>query len=154
VPAGKTSVSDTLAAALGPLFMTVMVYVTLLPVFTRAAALLVTATSATVVSTVVAAVEELFVDTGSTEAVLTLAVSDSTVPIASPAATCACTWITALAPLGMLAMVSLSCELVLLRVKPSPLICVWERTLRPAGNVSVSETLEAVPGPLFVTVMV
>jgi hypothetical protein len=151
--AGVRSVMETPVASLGPLFVAVSEYDSVVPAVATAGALLVIARSALGV-TVVDAVDELFAAFVSELSLVTEAVfeTDVTFPGVTVSVNCA------LAPEPSWAILH---EIVPLPPTPGveqiaagPVFCTSESNVVPAGMTSVSWTLSAMSGPALSTVIV
>ena len=153
VPAGSTSATVTPVAPLGPLFVTVIVYAMFAPPATAAAAAVFVIARAAVATPVAVAVEELFAGFASAVA-LTAAVLDTVAPMPLPAARTSVNVLEA-------ADASVAAEQVIVPVPPTagvvqvkPAGAVSDWNVIPAGIVSVTCTVDAASGPLFVTTIV
>jgi hypothetical protein len=143
-PVGSTSPSETLAAAKGPLLVTVIVYVKLAPTLTDPAeASFVTIKSAAEL-TVVVVVAELLADVGSVSVAVTLAVLVR-VPVAVGVTTMV---IVALPPFTIPPRLHVTMPPDSVHTGP---VGVTETKVTPVGSVSVSTTLVASAGPPLLT---
>src|SRR5438874_1890404 len=108
--------------------------------------------------TALVCVAALLAPVGSAVLLVTVAVSDNTVPLATLALTPITTVNVAEAPAARVAMLPETMPFVpvagFVKVNAGPLGCVSETNVVPAGSVSRSETLWASFGPLLVTVRV
>jgi hypothetical protein len=154
VPTGSVSDSDMLAALLGPLFVTVIEYVRLLPALTGSGlSVFVTDTSADVLTVVVAVA--LSLPALLSPVPLSVAVFEITVPVATLASTFTVNVNTAL-PTAIEAFVQLT-------VPPAPIAGVVQlqppgdendTNVVPAGSVSDIDAFAALLGPALATVIV
>src|SRR5262245_7677048 len=143
VPAGSVSFTTTFAAADGPLFVTLTVYVTLVPVITTLSGpSLAMATSATG-STVVVNVVRLFPGIVSGVAALTAETLITAPPAAGGVTTSPKTSFAPTASAGIAGHVTTLPSTVPPRVALT--------NVTPAGSVSVSTTFSAIAGPAFDT---
>ena len=156
VPAGNVSLSDTLAALDGPAFVTVIVKAAV-PIDAPEDALLVTLTSALVV-TVAVVVEELLSGFASTVVVPMLAVFDALPPAGVDAAVRSTSENVAEAPAGSVAMVQVMVPVApgagVAQANVRPVVWVKETKVSGTTTVSVIDTLAAAEGPLLVAVNV
>jgi len=156
-PTGNGSVIDTFAASLGPVFETVRLYVMLLPDENVAGPLFVTARSARV-DAVEIAVDELLPGVGSLVALVTVAVLLMLMPFASLEMTLKTMLNVAVAALAKFAIVQLIGPVPptagVVHANVGPAVCVTETNVMPTGTLSVSETVCAPLGPLFVRLTV
>jgi hypothetical protein len=144
VPAGRTSVTLTLAALLGPALFTVMVYVMLEPAAAVAGPLLVIDRSAFAV-TFVLAVELLLPGVGSEVVADTVAVFERLATVFA---------VTTRAIVGDAPALTVPrLQVTVLVPEHEPTEGVAETKVVPAGSVSLTVTPAALLGPEFVTVM-
>ena len=139
--------STTPVAVLGPLLVTLIEKVRFPPTVTDIGAVTATARSALGV-TVVVALAELFVMSGSVGWLVTLTIS--AIVGTDPALVNTTIVTTSVAPAASEPRVMVGC----LSVGAVPCVAVDETTCPIAGNISVSITFVAVAGPLLVTSMV
>jgi hypothetical protein len=146
-PAGRVSVIDTPVAELGPLFVTVIVYVRFCPTITGSGESVLVIDRLAAGFTVVVVVQLLLPVFGSVTPLVTLAVLLSVPTAAAPGVTTMVT--VALAPLAKVPI-----EQVIVAVPVQlPGLDVAETNVTFAGKVSVTVTPVAALGPLLVTRM-
>src|SRR5437870_7000443 len=142
-PDGIVSVSVTFWESLGPLLVTMTVYVAWPPAVTMAGPVLLTATSAEV-ATVVTVEEELLAPLASLVALKTLAVLVIVEPLASVVSALTTRVNVALAPAASVAVLPMTVPVPpaggFVKVNAGPAVCISETKVVPAGTVSVSTT--------------
>ncbi len=155
-PAGSASVTTTLLAGEGPLFVTLIVNVAGEPVGTGfVGPVFVIARSATAGLTVVMTVDVLFAAFGSEVVEAIVAELVMTVPVGVAGGIDTTSEKTADWPAPNVAIVHVTVTLDAgPHVKTGPLVCPKEMTATPAGRLSVSETLWASEGPALFAVIV
>ncbi len=153
VPDGRTSATTVLMASTGPLFVTRSVYVTVAPVAdVLPLAVLEMLTSVAPGTTGAAVLDVLFAAVESVGlAMLAVFVM---VPVA-PLPVFTMSWNVAVAAAGRAAMLHVIVPVPpsagIVHVKAGPFVCAEETNVVCAGTASVSTTLAASEGPLFVT---
>jgi hypothetical protein len=157
VLAGSASLSDTFCACEGPLFVAAIVYVTSAPAVTAiAVGVFVIARSALEAATAVVVVALLFAGFGSAVALVIVTMFDS-VPDA-PFGVSSTSVKVALAAAASVEIVQVTGPVPptggVVHVKAGPVFCDIEANVLLAGTGSLSETVCASDGPLFVATIV
>jgi hypothetical protein len=153
---GNLSVSETLAAAEGPEFVTMIEYETSVSAIAEAGPVFTTETSACGEGMVVVPVDESFSSLGSKVAVDTLAMFVNVVPAGVAGGIFATKVKLALDPAVKRAFVQVivpfAPTLGVEQLNAGPLFCVAETNVIPGGKGSVSDTVVASSGPKLETV--
>jgi len=144
-PGGNVSVTVIVVATLGPEFVTETVYVSIPPAFGDIGSRVITMPRSADAPTLETTFAVLFAVTGSPVIEETLTVSVASPPAAGASATIV---IAGAAPVGSAAAVHVTTSAAWVHVQPVPIALT---NVAPGGNVSVTVTVDAEDGPLFVT---